>query len=80
MHYLIWQIESRTTLLEQITRAAESFQTRTGLFATTLVVHPADRAHVEALGTLPQVVIESGGRTGTVSSGMFWIGVSAPAA
>ncbi|HEY1016823.1 MAG TPA: hypothetical protein VGE07_29190 [Herpetosiphonaceae bacterium] len=74
MAYLIWQIEARTVLQDQITHAAEAFRLRMGTPATHLVVHHADHEKFTNITNLRQVVTESSAATGTVSPGMFWIG------
>ncbi|HEY1013410.1 MAG TPA: hypothetical protein VGE07_11935 [Herpetosiphonaceae bacterium] len=77
MAYLIWQIEARSPLPDQIARAAEAFHLRMGSPATHLVVHHADHERITAVTPLAQIVTESSAATGTVNPGMFWIGTPA---
>lgn len=74
LQYLIWQIDDHSPLVAQIARAADSFQSRTGLRPTTLMVHAADRERFAALGGLAQEVVEALPGLGTVSAGVFWLG------
>lgn len=74
MAYLIWQIESRASLPDQIARAAEAFQLRMGIPATHLVTHHADHERLAAVPDVAQQITASSAATGTVSVGMFWIG------
>lgn len=77
MAYLIWQIETRASLPEQIARAADAFHLRMGTPATHLVTHHADHERITAVPGVAQHITESSPATGTVTAGMFWIGTPA---